>query len=1083
MALPPTFLMSSNKVRPQLPLAFPASDDDNIIVSWNDGIVNSSIDEKLRAKSKSTGLQHAMDILGESTHSKFKTIPYSSFRERATDETSSAKLPPLIDPGDILEPNITHPQEWDKCSTSESQLHSTTQSINDRNDQQSVEMILPTSRNDLTCVATTNILDNTDLSRSEQFDQQNLSPTVLDASTRTTVWPDDSNMIKMIESILASESPCPDAPDFCFEMTLEAAEKNFLVLKHHDFDLGKAIEAQSTSPVGYGSEFRKTGILSPLLRNHPFWPMMKSILENGAEWPMDPISEESCIADVKEALLFENHKGAISQPELLMKLVTGDVIHGYSLPLPLDKIKRLPHVCMAPLNIQAQWTINERGEIIPKDRLTHDQSYKWEHSGTSVNSRCDSSSLPHCMFGKCLLRIINWAVAARRKYPNCRIFAKKDDFKSAYRRCHLHWLTACKTVTQIEALSLAFMNLRLTFGGSLCPNFWCLMSELMCDLVTAILHNDEWDPTILFGRNQHLVPPPRPLDDDIPFGEGRELIVDIEIDPRGMNDVYIDDVVSLTVKIEGTDNLIRCERAPLLMFDTCSRPLADDEPIPRETMEARNKLESEAMLEETKMILGWLLDFRRLLIILPDNKFTAWMKAIEDIIHVGSATAKILETNIGRLTHLGMAIPSIHHFMSRLRDLHSIAKRRRSVKINGEYLEDLKLMLKFLKIANTGISFNTIAFRRPTHVYRSDSCPAGLGGYSHEGFAWRWYLPEDLKFRATNNLLEHLAAIVSPWVDILAGRLKSQDCVLSMTDSTTAEGWLRKSNFSELGESKLQASVRIEAARMQATLFMSLEIKSYSQWFRGELNDVSDSLSRDDDKTDDELISIYRSSCPSQIPRHFEIVPLPSEIISWLTALLQKLPVNQQYREVHTRSKLWRGNVGASTTVASETTTSSLNHSPSIRESNSLEPLPWLCEKDGFRDQLMTDWLKAQSQVPFHMYARPSEKTASRTPHSTTMPGLVSFYNDSIVASKTQIQRRSTKRPSQCLSSPKSDARQLRSSRSQFRNSPASPSSSLAGPANTSKYQQPTNAEQQSFAFATSDSSETVNSLPTKTTN
>ena len=304
-----------------------------------------------------------------------------------------------------------------------------------------------------------------------------------------------------------------------------------------------------------------------------------------------------------------------------------------------------------------------------------------------------------------------------------------------------------------------------------------------------------------------------------------------------------------------------------------------------------------------------------------------------------------------------------------------------------------------------------------------------------------------------------------------------------MTDSTTAEGWLRKSNFSELGESKLQASVRIEAACMQATLFMSLEIKSYSQWFRGELNDVADSLSRDDDKTDDELISIYRSSCPSQIPRHFEIVPLPSEITSWLTALLQKLPVNQQYREVHTRSKLWRGNVGASTTVALETTTSSLNHSPSIRESNSLEPLPWLCEKDGFRDQLMTDWLKAQSQVPFHMYARPSEKTASRTPHSTTTPGLVSFYNDSIVASKTQIQRRSTKRPSQCLSSPKSDARQLRSSRLQFRNSPASQSSSLAGPANTSKYQQPTNAEQQSFAFATSDSSETVNSLPTKTTN
>ncbi len=162
--------------------------------------------------------------------------------------------------------------------------------------------------------------------------------------------------------------------------------------------------------------------------------------------------------------------------------------------------------------------------------------------------------------------------------------------------------------------------------------------------------------------------------------------------------------------------------------------------------------------------------------------------------------------------HLGMAIPFVHHFMSRLQDLHSTAKQQQSVKINGEYLKDLQLMLRFLKMANDGISLNSIAFCRPTHVYRSDSCPAGLSRYSHKGFAWHWYLPVDLKFRALNNLLEHLAAIISPWIDILAGRLKSQDCVLLMTDSTTAEGWLKKMNFSKLGESKIQSSVRIKAA-------------------------------------------------------------------------------------------------------------------------------------------------------------------------------------------------------------------------------------------------------------------------------
>jgi hypothetical protein len=90
-------------------------------------------------------------------------------------------------------------------------------------------------------------------------------------------------MLQIIKQILESKSPCPTKPEFCFEMTLEAAEKNFLVLKHHSFDLGKAIKAQSNSPVGYGSEFRKHWILSPLLGNQPLWPQMKSILKNGSQ--------------------------------------------------------------------------------------------------------------------------------------------------------------------------------------------------------------------------------------------------------------------------------------------------------------------------------------------------------------------------------------------------------------------------------------------------------------------------------------------------------------------------------------------------------------------------------------------------------------------------------------------------------------------------------------------------------------------------------------------------------------------------------------------------------------------------------
>jgi hypothetical protein len=266
---------------------------------------------------------------------------------------------------------------------------------------------------------------------------------------------------------------------------------------------------------------------------------------------------------------------------------------------------------------------------------------------------------------------------------------------------------------------------------------------------------------------------------------------------------------------------------------------------------------------------------------------------------------------------------------------------------------------------------------------------------------------------------------------------------------------------------------------MQATLFMSLGIKNYSQWFKGESNEVSNALSRDDDWDDEELINIFCAFCPSQIPSHFRIVPLPSKITSWLIALLQKLPVNQHFNKVHMQSKLGRGNNGASTTNALGTTASSSNISHNINESKSSEPLPWLCKKDGFWDQLMTDWLKAQSQVPFHMYVQPSEKTASQTHPSTKMPGLDSFHSNSIGASKTQTQQRNTKRPSLCVSSQRLEKRQSLSYLLQFPNLPALQSSSHVDLANTSRYQLPTNAEQQSFDFATSDSSGTANSSAT----
>ena len=226
------------------------------------------------------------------------------------------------------------------------------------------------------------------------------------------------------------------------------------------------------------------------------------------------------------------------------------------------------------------------------------------------------------------------------------------------------------------------------------------------------------------------------MEDGIPFGIGRDLIVDIPVDSRGIVDLYIDDFCGLTVDID--DNATRLERAPLLALVSAAQEVAEIEPLSQDVIEAQPTLIAEAGLTKIKTFLGWLIDFRRMTIALPNNKFHAYSIAIEEMLKRGCTSKGELETNIGRWVHLGQIIPTVHHFLSRLRFLKQRAENRRQISINKQCKEDLHFLLFVLGKCNQGIDLNLIAFQRPTHVYRLDSCPAGLGGYSHKGFAWRF---------------------------------------------------------------------------------------------------------------------------------------------------------------------------------------------------------------------------------------------------------------------------------------------------------------------------------------------------------
>ncbi len=151
---------------------------------------------------------------------------------------------------------------------------------------------------------------------------------------------------------------------------------------------------------------------------------------------------------------------------------------------------------------------------------------------------------------------------------------------------------------------------------------------------------------------QHEIPTRQYLPDDIPFADGRELIVDVPVDSRGYIDVYIDDTTGLTVDLPDSGNAERLEAAIPLAIEVAARPHDENEPIPREPIVAKDKLKAEGGLSETKVILGWHFNFRTLTVTLPEHKFIAWSTEIHKMLNSGTTSKQNLESTIGRMGHV-----------------------------------------------------------------------------------------------------------------------------------------------------------------------------------------------------------------------------------------------------------------------------------------------------------------------------------------------------------------------------------------------------------------------------------------------
>jgi hypothetical protein len=493
-------------------------------------------------------------------------------------------------------------------------------------------------------------------------------------------------------------------------LSQKAAIHNKEILQKYGNSINDYLQSQQGTFIAFGSEFRPTWVLEPLLCHHPNWPKLKKILEEGSNWPLSPITKEDRLAKNKELVSRGNQRSAVKYTEELRKTLENKVAQGWVVPLPLDYISSLKNGESAPVGMDdKQWTVLPDGSRKTKFRLTHNQSFNTMH-GKSVNDRVLTEKLDPLYYGGCLSRILHYIVSIRLRLPKVKILGGKSDIKAAYRRVTLHGDTAEKCTIMYKDFGLT--SLRLTFGGSPCPNEFCIASELCTDLANDLLHCPHWDPSKLTSPHAEKVSPPQYLNEAIPFTAVKDIDVDIPPDDWGKVDDFIDDGIVVVPDIG--DNKIRAIQAMLLAIHILFRPADPQEKITREDCLSLEKLQEEGFLSETPVILGWKVNTRLLTLQLPTKKYKQWDKDLSTMIKEKKTSFKELEKLLGRLNHAATACPLIRYFLNRLRRMLTAWDKNKKLNryLSSPVLEDLKLWHRsFLPKIHKGMSLNQITYR------------------------------------------------------------------------------------------------------------------------------------------------------------------------------------------------------------------------------------------------------------------------------------------------------------------------------------------------------------------------------------
>jgi len=486
------------------------------------------------------------------------------------------------------------------------------------------------------------------------------------------------------------------------------------------------------------------------------------------------------------------------------------------------------------------------------------------------------------------------------------------------------------------------------------------------------------------------------------------VIVDLIDDDAPTFDVCIDDAFGSFLE----NDVQRGSAIIPFVLHLFGRQLNDGEPLARDDLISIKKMLAEGTPSEVLPVLGWLVDTRRMEIKLPPDKAGLWSTDIKDLIVAGSASKQELETLIGRLNHVGYIIPLARHYLNRLRSALTFAEtnNRRRVKFTDLQHADLYQWLKFIHQAEEGINMNLVTYRQPSILFRSDACPFGIGGFSlTNGTGWRFELPPALQGRVSLNCLEYLAAFVAMLVEDHYHGIPPLSCLHSQVDSTSASGWLHKSNFAEDDDH----ATHVRISRDLTDFVMKSNICLTSQWFPGKENNVADSLSRDFHLSDETLTLLLQHVVPQQLPTSFVIKPLPKEIVSFIASVLLCSKQTTVLSETPTRSVTATGVAGKNFLAAlGSSTTPSSPITPAINDTASLLPSPAPSEIEPSALTMAATLYQERSRPPWTTWQRCLGTTTNQTHGTMPLEKQRTFFNANVAATPTTTHPQNTRRPS-----------------------------------------------------------------------